>query len=91
MTSPATKHRVKKSYSLSGEAVAFVSKTRKVRKIGSDSETLDQLIHEAMEVQRKSKIDAAYRAYYDAASDAELAEDVLWADLSTAELPEVTR
>ena len=91
MTKATGSSRVKKSYSLSGEAVAFVARIRRARKIGSDSETLDLLIRQAMEIQRKSKVDAAYKAYYDMASDADLAEESSWAEFSGAEWAEVAQ
>jgi len=78
--------RVKKSYSISVEAEQFVRRIRKVRRIASDSEALDQLLRESMAAHRRSSIDAAYRDYYDAASNADLAEEAAWADFATAEL-----
>ncbi len=89
MTVTASKTRVKKSYSISVEAESFVRKVRRARKIASDSETLDQLLRESMEVHRKSRIDAAYKAYYDSASNEELAEEAEWAEFGEAELAEL--
>ncbi len=91
MTSAAAKQRVKKSYSISVEAESFVRKTRKMRKIASDSEALDQLLREAIEAHRKRSIDAAYKAFYDSASDAELAEETAWAEFAESELAAISQ
>jgi hypothetical protein len=88
----ATKQqRVKKSYSISREAESFVRKVRKARSIASDSEALDQLLREAIEAHRKSRIDAEYKAYYDAASEADLAEEKVWAEFSESEMAGMAR
>jgi hypothetical protein len=91
MTNVSTKRRVKKSYSISVEAESFVRKVRRVRKIASDSEALDLLLREAIEVHRKSAVDAAYKAYYDSASDQELEEEKSWAEFGTAQMAELSR
>ena len=78
--------RIKKSYSISIEAEQFVRRVRKTRHIASDSEALDQLLRESMAAHRRSSIDVAYKAYYDAAPSDDLAEETAWADYATAEL-----
>jgi hypothetical protein len=77
--------RIKKSYSISRQSEQFVRQVRKARKIRSDSEALDQLLREAIAAQARGSIDAAYRAYYDAASETELAEESAWAAFSESE------
>lgn len=91
MANVAAKRRVKKSYSISVEAESFVRKVRKARQIASDSEALDILLREVIEVHRKSAVDAAYKAYYDSASDAELQEEQTWGEFGTAQLAELSR
>ena len=91
MTNTVTKRRIKKSYSISVEAESFVRKVRKARKIASDSEALDLLLRESIEVHRKSAVDAAYKAYYDSASDQELEEEQTWAEFGTAQMAELSR
>lgn len=91
MTNVIGKRRVKKSYSISVEAESFVRKVRKTRKIASDSEALDMLLRESIEVHRKSAVDAAYKAYYDSASDQELEEEKSWADFGTAQMTELSQ
>jgi hypothetical protein len=71
--------RIRKSYSISREAESFVRQTRQARKIKSHSEALDQLLRESIATHRRGSIDAAYKAYYNAASDADLAAENEWA------------
>jgi hypothetical protein len=83
--------RVKKSYSISREAEQFVRRVRKSRKIASDSEALDQILREALQAQSRAGIDAAYKAYYDSASDSELAEELTWAEFAGSQLAELAK
>lgn len=83
--------KIKKSYSISREAESFVRKVRHARKIASDSEALDMLLRESIEFHRKSSVDAAYRAYYDSASEQELLEEREWAEFGTAQMTELSR
>jgi hypothetical protein len=73
---------VKRSFTLSAEAVAFLGETRRKRKLGSDSAALDLLLREAMLEAKRREIDAAYKEYYDTASDEELAEQREWAEMT---------
>jgi hypothetical protein len=91
MTTAIAKRRIKKSYSISVEAESFVRRVRKTRKIASDSEALDMLLREAIEVHRKSAVDAAYKAYYDSASDKELEEEQSWAEFGTAQMSRLSQ
>jgi len=81
MTMQATVRKMKRSFTLTPESVAFVAQTRQKRKAGSDSEALDWLLRELMLEAKRQAIDAAYKEYYDTASDAELAEELEWAEM----------
>jgi hypothetical protein len=81
MTMQATARKMKRSFTLSPEAVAYVGETRQKRGAGSDSEALDLLIREAMLEAKRQEIEAAYKEYYDTASDEELAEQREWAEM----------
>lgn len=83
--------RIKKSYSISKESEQFVRRIRKARHIASDSAALDQLLHEAMALHSRSAIDAAYKAYYDSATDEELAEENTWAAFGGAAMAELSK
>jgi uncharacterized membrane-anchored protein len=73
---------MKKSFTLMPESVAFVAQTRQKRGAGSDSEALDLLLRELMLEAKRQAIDAAYKEYYDTASDEELAEEGEWAKMA---------
>jgi hypothetical protein len=82
MTIQATTRKMKKSFTLTAESVAFLSETRQQRKAGSDSEALDLLLRELMLEAKLRQIDAAYKEYYDTASEEELAEQRQWAEMA---------
>jgi hypothetical protein len=82
MTLQATDRKIKKSFTLAPEAVAFVSETRARRKAGSDSEALELLLRELMVEAKRQAIDAAYKEYYESATDEELAEEEQWAEMA---------
>jgi Arc/MetJ-type ribon-helix-helix transcriptional regulator len=76
----ATTRKMKKSFTLTSEAVEFLSETRQRRKAGSDSEVLDLLLRELMQEARRQQLEAATKEYYDTASEEELAEQREWAE-----------
>jgi hypothetical protein len=82
MTLQAAKRKMKRSFTLTPEAVAFVGETRQKRGAGSDSEALDLLLRELMLETKRQAIDAACKEYYDTASDEELAEQREWAEMT---------
>ena len=81
MTMQATARKMKRSFTLSPESVAYVRETRQKRGASSDSEALDLLIREAMLEAKRQEIDAAYKKYYEIASEEELAEQREWAEM----------
>jgi len=82
MTIQATARKMKRSFTLTPEAVAFVGEARQKRGAGSDSEALDLLLRELMLETKRQEIDAACKEYYDTASDEDLAEQREWAKLA---------
>ncbi len=82
MTIQATTRRVKRSFTLTPEVAAFVTETRQKQRARSDSEALVLLLREAMLESRLRQIDAAYKEYYDTASEEELAEQSQWAEMA---------
>lgn len=86
MTVQATKRKIKRSFTLAPESVAFVRDTRKRRKAGSDSEALDLLLREAILARKQEEIDAAFKEYYDSATDEELNEQREWAKGTAANM-----
>jgi len=77
----ATARKMKRSFTLSPESLAYVGETRRKRGAGSDSEALDLLLREAILEAKRQEIDAAYKDYYDTASEEELAEQREWAEM----------
>lgn len=86
MTMQATVRKMKKSFTLTPESVAFVAQTRKKRKAGSDSEALDLLLREVMLDIKRQELEAATSEYYDTSSDEELAEQRKWAEQTSANM-----
>ena len=82
MTARATERKIKRSFTLTPEAVAFLSETRKRRRAASDSEALDLLLREHMLTRQREMLDAAVSEYYDSASDEELQEELEWAQMA---------
>jgi len=82
MTMQATVRKIKRSFTLTPESVAYLGEMRKKRGAGSDSEALDLLGREEMLEAKRQEIDAAYKEYYDTASDADLAEQSKWAEMA---------
>jgi len=82
MTLRSPTRKVRRRFTLTQEAFAFIGETRQKRGVGSDSEALDLLLREAMLEAKQQEIDAAYKEYYDTASDQELAEQREWAEMA---------
>jgi hypothetical protein len=82
MTIQATTRRVKRSFTLTPEVAAFVTETRQRRRAKSDSEALVLLLRELMLEAKREKFEAATKAYYDTASEEELAEQREWAEMA---------
>jgi hypothetical protein len=79
MTIQATTRKVKCSFTLAPDSVAFVRELRKQRKARSDSDALDSLIREAILESKRQAIEAAFKEYYDTVSDEVLQEEREWA------------
>ena len=79
MTTQATLNKIKRSFTISPESAAFLRAVQAERKVRSESETLDLLLRELIEKVKLAEIDAAYAAYYDSASEEQLAEETEWA------------
>src|ERR1700685_1928968 len=76
----ATRGKLKRTFSLSVEALAYLDGIAKDYR--STSEALDRLIREKKEVAEKDRISAGIRGYYDAISDSERAENLAWGELA---------
>ena len=82
MSTQATQRKIKRSFTLSPESVAFVSETRQRRRAASDSEALELLLRETKLARLEEELSAAITKYYDTASDDELREASEWAEMA---------
>jgi hypothetical protein len=82
MSIQAIQRKVKRSFTLSPESVAFVSETRERRRASSDSEALELLLRETKLKRQEEELSAAITEYYDTASDDELREASEWAEVA---------
>jgi len=72
--------KMRRSFTLSPEAVRFISETRQRCGAKSESEALELLLREAMLEAKRQEIDAACKEYFDTASIEVLAEQREWAE-----------
>jgi len=86
MNTLAAVRKLKASFTLTPESMEFVRRMRVERNAGSDSETLDLLLHELIEQVRLQKLEAAVKDYYDSASEEELATETQWAEAGSASM-----
>jgi hypothetical protein len=86
-----SRRKVKKSFSISVESEALIRRTREERGASSESEALDALLSEVMEMREQSAIDSAYQSYYDSLTDEESAEERAWASFAESQLIEGAR
>lgn len=82
MPTKATSRKIKRSFTLAPEALAFVVEVRRKRKAASDSEALNLLIEEQMLQAKQLELDAAIREYYDNAGEDELEDSKEWAAMA---------
>jgi hypothetical protein len=90
-TSGKVARKIKKSFSISAESESFIRKSCKERKSTSESETLDALLGELMEIRQQQAIESAYRNYFDSLSDGDMAEQNDWGKFSESQLAEEIR
>jgi hypothetical protein len=76
----AARRKLKRTFSLSAEALAYLDGLAKDYK--STSEALDRLIHERKALAEKARISAGIRNYYDSISDEQRAENLVWGELA---------
>lgn len=82
MATASTQRKLKCSFTLTPESVAFVRQSRVRLQAASDSEALDLLLREKMLAAKQAEIEAAVKDYYDNASEEELKEQREWAELA---------
>ena len=85
-TSRKTGRKIKKSFSISVESDTFIRETCKERKSHSESETLDALLGELINIRRQRAIEAAYTDYYDSLGDDGVTEQRDWGSFAESQL-----
>ena len=74
----------RRTFSLSAEALAYLSELAKDHR--STSEALEKLIREKKEAAEKDRISSNIRGYYDAISEEERAENRAWGEFVVSHL-----
>lgn len=81
----------RKSFTLSGEAVAALNELRASRagaRRRSTSAVLDELLRSVAAERRKKRIEQNIASYYDSVSDAEREEESRWGEFALAQFVE---
>jgi hypothetical protein len=82
MTPQAKSRKIRRIFTLASDALEFVRETKERRCVSSDSEALEMLVRDAMLEAKGQEIDAAYKEYYNTASEQDLAEQREWAEMT---------
>jgi predicted LPLAT superfamily acyltransferase len=83
--------KVKKSYTLATESVAFLEQLRKRRRAASVSSVLDEIVQSFRRGQRRKMVEEAIAEYYNSLDPAELHEQVQWGEFALNEFPKNSR
>jgi hypothetical protein len=81
----ANARKIKKSYTLSPESVAFLETLRKRRRAPSISSVLEGVLKAVRRQQVRAEIETSIESYYSTLSDQEAAEQADWGDFATSE------
>jgi hypothetical protein len=79
--------KVRKTYTLSREAVSILEAERKARKAVSSSSVLDELLRERQRQNEMSQIAASVTGYYDSLTADDLQEQNLWGEFARSQFP----
>lgn len=90
-TSSKVGRKVKRSFSISLEADAFIRKSSKERKSRSESDTLDALLNELITIRKLQALETAYTDYYDSLNDEEVAEQKTWGAFAESQIAKEDR
>lgn len=87
MRRTATARRLRKTYTLSSEAVAVIEQERKDRRAQSASSALEALLKDRARQRQMAKAAASISNYYDSLSEDEMKEDRLWGAFAESQFP----
>lgn len=82
MSSRTSDRKVRKTVTLSPQSTKFLEKVRKERKAKSTSAALDEVLREAEAAQRLQAYGAEVIAYYDSATEEDMAEERAWGEFA---------
>ena len=80
-----TNHKLKKSYTLSFEIVAFLEVMRKKRRVASASAVLEEILQAVKREQERASVDRAVASYYSSLEADEVAELAQWGDFAVSQ------
>jgi hypothetical protein len=79
--------KVKKSYTLSPESVAFLEAMRKKRRAGSVSAILEEILQAVRREHERAPVELAVADYYGSLSTEEAKEQAQWGEFALREFP----
>jgi len=83
----ANRRKLRKTYTLSSEAVAILEEERKERHAESTSSALEEMLTERRRQKQMEKIAASISHYYDSLSEEEVNEERLWGAFAESQFP----
>jgi len=88
MSQAGTHRKVKRTFSLSPEALACLEAIQMDQHLPSVSAALDQVIREKKLEAENKRISASVTNYYDSIGEEEMAEDRAWGQFAETQFPE---
>ena len=84
---PSTPNRLRRSFTLSPESVAYLEAQKRERQADSISAVLDDILQERQKDGERQQLRTAISAYYDGMTGEETAENQRWARISESQGP----
>jgi hypothetical protein len=86
MKNPARDRKLRRTFTLSPESLAYLEQEARRQQTDSQSSVLDELLQEKTRERRLAALEANVSAYYDGLSDAEVEEDKVWGEFAGSHL-----
>jgi hypothetical protein len=83
----SSQKKLRRSFTLSPESVAYLEAARLERQADSTSAVLDEILQDRQKQDERQRLRASISAYYDVMTDEEAAENQRWARLSESQVP----
>lgn len=83
--------KIRKSYTLSPESIAYLEDVYTTHRAASVSSVLDELIRSARRAREQEALERAVTGYYAALSDTDATELARWGDFALGEFPREER